>query len=157
EEAASDNWAVIERQVDHLVRLVDDLLDVSRISQGKINLQKERVDLAEIVARAVESSKPLIDARQHHLTVQLPPRPLVAEGDSVRLVQVLANLLNNAAKYTAERGRIDVIGEVVGRGSAEKVLLRVRDTGMGIPPEMLPHLFDLFTQSERTLDRADGG
>jgi signal transduction histidine kinase len=157
---AGDNWAVIERQVNLLVRLVDDLLDVSRISQGKIRLQKTPVDLGEVVARAVESSRPLIDARRHQLTVTMPPASVVVDGDAVRLVQVLANLLNNAAKYTPEGGRIELAAEAAAAPSASgpgTALLRVRDTGVGIPADMLPHLFDLFTQSERTLDRADGG
>jgi PAS domain S-box-containing protein len=146
-------WEVIERQVEQLVRLVDDLLDVSRITRGKIKLQKERVDLATVVARAVESSRPLIDARRHALQVTLPPGSLPVEADAVRLAQVLLNLLNNAAKYTPEGGRISLLVE---RADSQGVV-RVRDTGMGIPAEMLPHIFELFTQVDRTLDRAEGG
>jgi PAS domain S-box-containing protein len=167
EPSVAGNFGIIERQVDHLVRLVDDLLDVSRISQGKIHLQKQPVDLAEVVARAVESSTPLIDARRHHLTVRVAAGTLI-EGDAVRLVQIVSNLLNNAAKYTPEGGVIELVVEspVVARSGGHtaaaenepgKVRIRVRDNGMGIPSEMLPRLFDLFTQSERTLDRADGG
>jgi PAS domain S-box-containing protein len=151
--AARENWGIIERQVTHLVRLVDDLLDVSRISQGKIVLQKEPLELSTVVARALESSQPLIQARRHTLSVRVSPDPMPVEGDLVRLVQVLSNLLNNAAKYTAEGGRVELIAEREG----EEVVLRVRDTGVGIAPEMLPHLFTLFTQSERTLDRSEGG
>jgi PAS domain S-box-containing protein len=153
-----ENLAVIERQFNHLVRLVDDLLDVSRINQGKIHLQKERLDVGEIVARAVESSKPLIQSHLHHLTVSPPPRPLTVEGDPVRLVQALTNLLNNAAKYTPEGGKIELIVEVETHDSRQaQVAIHVRDTGMGIRPEMLARMFEPFTQSERTLDRSEGG
>jgi PAS domain S-box-containing protein len=155
----AESLAIIGRQVNHLVRLVDDLLDVSRISQGKIHLHKEEVDLADVVGRGVESSKPLIDARRHQLAVTMPPGLLLVEGDIVRLVQVVANLLNNAAKYTPECGRIELTLERESQpeGRPNYVKLRVRDNGVGIPAEVLPRLFDLFTQCERTLDRADGG
>jgi PAS domain S-box-containing protein len=149
---------MIERQVEQLVRLVDDLLDVSRITRGKINLQKQRVDLATLVARAVESSQPLIDARKHRLEIAMPKAPLVVEGDPVRLVQVLLNLLNNAAKYTPEGGQIWLTAELASRdGQQPEAVLRVRDTGMGIPRNMLPKVFDLFTQVDRSRDRAEGG
>jgi CheY-like chemotaxis protein/two-component sensor histidine kinase len=144
---------MIERQVEHLVRLVDDLLDVSRISRGKINLQKEPVDVATIVTRAVESSRPLIESRRHDLQVTLPGEPMRVEADPTRMAQVMLNLLNNAAKYTPEGGKIWLTVEKIG----SEVVLRVRDTGMGIPREMLGKVFDLFTQVERTLDRAEGG
>jgi signal transduction histidine kinase/ActR/RegA family two-component response regulator len=144
---------MIERQVEHMVRLVDDLLDVSRITSGKINLRKEPTDVAQIVFRAVEGSRPLIDARRHALEVALPEGELTVEGDPTRLAQVVWNLLNNAAKYTPEGGRIRLAVE---RAPGE-VLVRVQDTGMGIPGEVLPKVFDLFTQAERTLDRAQGG
>ena len=148
-------WAndVIERQVEQLVRLVDDLLDISRITRGKIQLKTEPVDVAVAVAGAVETSRPLIDARRHELTVVLPPEPLWLTADPVRLAQVLANLLNNAAKYTEEGGRIDL---TVAREGGEAVF-RVRDTGIGIAAEMLPRVFDLFTQVDRSLDRSQGG
>jgi PAS domain S-box-containing protein len=151
--SVKENYAIIDRQVTHLIRLVDDLLDVSRISQGKIVLQKERIDVAAVIERAVESSQPIITGRRHALSVKLPEGPLPIEGDLVRLVQVLANLLNNAAKYTPEGGRIDLLVERAGSFA----VLRVKDTGVGIPPDILPRLFEPFTQSERTLDRADGG
>jgi two-component system CheB/CheR fusion protein len=144
---------LMERQLEHIVRLVDDLLDVSRITSGKITLQKEPVDLATIVARAVEGSRPLIDERMHTLEVTLPKQPMPVEADSVRLAQVLWNLLNNAAKYTPKGGRIWIRGEQEGN----QAVVRVKDTGMGIPREMLPKVFDLFTQMDRTLDRAEGG
>jgi signal transduction histidine kinase/DNA-binding response OmpR family regulator len=144
---------MIERQVQHLIRLVDDLLDVSRITRGKIRLQVEPITLSAVVARAVEISRPHIDARRHELTVQLPEQPLVVRGDPVRLAQVVGNLLNNAAKYTEEGGRIWLTVE---QNGAEAVL-RVRDTGVGIPAEMLVSVFELFTQVEHSLDRAHGG
>ncbi len=148
-------WArdIIDRQVQQMTRLVDDLLDVSRITRGKVKLQKEPVDLAAVVARAVEISRPLIDARRHELTVTLPPEPVRVEADATRLAQVVANLLNNAAKYTEERGRIWLTVE---RGGGEAVL-RVRDTGVGIPAAMLAQVFDLFTQVDRSEDRSQGG
>ena len=145
-------YDIIERQVENMVRLVDDLLDVGRITSGKIQLQMERIDLAIIVARAIEGARPLIDARRHTLEVNLPEAPVPVEADPVRLAQVLWNLLNNAAKYTPDGGRITLEVE---RG--EEAVVRIRDTGMGIAPEMLPRVFDLFTQMERTLDRAEGG
>ncbi len=146
-------WDLMDRQIGHLVRLVDDLLDVSRITRGRVELRKEVIDLAEVATRAVEAARPLIDARRHRLTYEGPPEPVRVEADPVRLTQVIGNLLNNAAKYTDEGGRITL---TVGREVREAVV-RVRDTGTGIPPEMLPAVFDLFTQAERTLDRAQGG
>lgn len=149
------HWArnVIERQVQHMVRLVDDLLDVSRITRGKIKLQLETVDFATVVDRAVETCRPLLDARKHQLTVSSPPERLWVEGDAARLSQIVGNLLNNAAKYTEEGGRIWL---TVSREDTELVL-RVRDTGIGIPPELLSYIFDLFTQVDRSLDRSQGG
>ncbi len=148
-------WArdVIERQVRHMTRLVDDLLDISRITRGKIRLQREPVAISAVVAQAVEASRPAIEARHHHLEVNVPAEPLWINGDSARLAQVLTNLLNNAAKYTEERGTIWL------SAAAEDgmVVLRVRDTGIGIPPEMLAAIFDLFTQVDRALDRSQGG
>jgi signal transduction histidine kinase/DNA-binding response OmpR family regulator len=144
---------VVERQVQLLVRLVDDLLDVSRITRGKVTLQKELVSVADVVARAIETSQPLIAARQQQLTVDLPEEPLQVEADPARLAQVLANLLNNAAKYTETGGRI----WLAVAPDEEEVVFRVRDTGMGISPEMLSRVFDLFTQVDRSLDRSQGG
>jgi PAS domain S-box-containing protein len=136
-------WArdVIDRQVEHLTRLVDDLLDVSRITQGKITLHRELVELATIVERALETSRPLLEARKQQLTVTLPPAPIRLEGDLIRLAQVVSNLLNNAAKYTDEGGHIWLTAKQVDG----EVILRVRDTGIGIAPEVLPHIFDFFT------------
>jgi len=144
---------IAERQVRHLTRLVDDLLDVSRISTGKIHLRKARVDLDAVVASAVDSARLLIESRRHELAVIMPPEPILLEADAARLEQVLANLLNNAAKYTEPGGRIEL---VAGRDGGEAVV-RVRDTGIGIDPELLPRVFDLFTQAERSLDRSQGG
>jgi signal transduction histidine kinase/DNA-binding response OmpR family regulator len=148
-------WAndIIARQVEQMVRLVDDLLDISRITEGKIQLRREPVDVGSIVDRAVEISRPLIDARKHTLTVAVPEEPLTVDADKVRLAQVLANLLNNAAKYTGEGGTIAVEVSRV----ADEAIFRVRDNGIGISPEMLSSVFDLFTQADRSLDRSQGG
>jgi PAS domain S-box-containing protein len=143
----------IDRQVRHLARLVDDLLDVSRLSTGKVKLQKTPVELAVVLARAAETSRPLIDSRRHELTVAVPDESVWVDADPTRLAQVVANLLNNAAKYTEEGGRI---GLAVEREGSEAVV-RVRDNGVGIPAEMLGQVFDLFTQVDRGLDRAQGG
>jgi PAS domain S-box-containing protein len=148
-------WAreVIDRQVEHLARLVDDLLDVSRITQGKITLRKEKVDLITIIGRAVEASRPLIDGRKHRLMVTLPEQPLRLEGDTTRLTQVMSNLLNNAAKFTPEGGQIWLAAEV----ADSQIVLRIRDTGIGIAEDLLPEVFDLFRQADRSLDRSQGG
>ncbi len=148
-------WArdIIDRQVQQIIRMVDDLLDVARITRGKINLRREPVDIATVVARAVETSRPLIDARKHDLTVSVPPEPIRLEGDPTRLAQVLTNLLNNAAKYTEEGGRIWLEAEREGGD----VAVRVRDSGVGIPPEMIGSIFEPFTQADRSLDRSQGG
>jgi PAS domain S-box-containing protein len=144
---------VIGRQVNDLARLIDDLLDASRITSGKVRLQLETVELSSIVSRAIEATRPLTEARRHQLTVSLPPEPVWLKADPVRLPQVLTNLLNNAAKYTGEGGDITLSAEVEGND----LVIRVRDTGVGIPPEILPHVFDLFTQAEHSLDRSQGG
>ncbi|WP_437876763.1 hybrid sensor histidine kinase/response regulator [Sorangium sp. So ce513] len=148
-------WAagVMERQVGQLVRLVDDLLDVSRITRGKITLECKRVDLNEVVKRAVEASRAWIDAREQSLDVKVPVEPLLVDGDLARLTQVVTNLLHNAAKYTPPRGSIQVTLEA----EEARATLRVRDNGVGIPPRLLPHVFELFTQGDRSLDRAEGG
>ncbi|HZU34709.1 MAG TPA: ATP-binding protein, partial [Gemmataceae bacterium] len=149
------HWAhdVVERQVQHLTRLVDDLLDVSRFNRGKINLQMEPVALAAVVAHAVEISRPLIDARKHALEISLPEAALHVEGDLTRLAQALSNLLINAAKYTDEGGRLNLSVET----SGSEVALRVQDTGIGIPAHMLPHIFEMFTQVPGTIRRSGGG
>ncbi len=147
------SWEIMERQVEHLSRLVDDLLDVGRITRGKIKLQMEPVDVATIVARAVEGSRPLVEARGHTLEVSVPKERILVEGDTTRLAQILWNLLNNSAKYTPEDGHIWLTVEEVNR----EVVIRVKDTGLGIRAAILPRIFDLFTQAERTLDRSEGG
>ncbi|HWE37965.1 MAG TPA: response regulator [Isosphaeraceae bacterium] len=144
---------VAERQARHLARLVDDLLDVSRISTGKIELRTGPVDLREAVARAAETARPLVESRRHKLTLSLPEGPLPLVADEARIEQVLANLLNNAAKYTEPGGRI----WIEARRDGDDAVVRVRDTGVGIAPELLPRVFDLFAQAERSLDRSQGG
>jgi CheY-like chemotaxis protein len=132
---------------------VDDLLDVSRITRGKVELRTTTVDLRAVLAAAVETARPLVDAKRHHLTVTQPGRPVRVSADAVRLAQVVGNLLTNAAKYSEEGARVALSLDAEG----ESAVVRVRDTGVGIPPEMLPRVFDLFTQIDRTLDRAQGG
>lgn len=144
---------VFERQVTQLTRLVDDLLDVSRISLGKIKLQTETLELAAIVNEAVETSRPVIDAHHHSLRVIMPDQPVRLQGDRARLTQVIANLLNNAAKYQNDGGRIDLRVTP----APNQVVIEVRDEGIGIPPTMLTEIFALFTQGERSPDRARDG
>jgi PAS domain S-box-containing protein len=144
---------IIERQIGQMVRLVDDLLDISRITKGKLRLAKERVELRGIVNRAAEAARPLLDARKHEFSVSLPTEPIWLEADAARLEQVIVNLLNNAAKYTDPGGLIRLS---VNSGGGEAVL-KVWDNGLGIPPEMLPRIFDLFTQVDGTLSRSHGG
>ena len=143
---------VIERQVSHLTRLVDDLLDVSRIARGKVELKEELVEIAEVVAKAIEIATPLLDQRAHALDVDVP-RTLWVRGDEIRLNQVVSNLLTNAAKYTPPGGRITV------RATEERsdIVIRVRDTGIGIAPDVLPRVFDLFVQERQAIDRSQGG
>lgn len=145
--------ALIERQVKHMVRLVDDLLDVSRIASGKVLLSREHVELCDVVRNAVELVRPLIDAKRHTLTVGVPATGLVVDVDPARLAQVIANLLANAGKYTPARGAISVTAERQG----DRVMLQVQDNGIGISEEMLPRVFDLFTQERQALDRSQGG
>ena len=144
---------VAERQVKHLVRLVDDLLDVSRITRGKVTLRRDPVLLGEVVERVLELSRPLVDGRGHTLRVSLPAEAVRIEGDGVRLVQVFANLLDNAAKYTPAGGTIWLTAEHVGN----EVIVRVRDTGVGLGPDFAPHIFDLFVQGDTSPDRTHGG
>ncbi len=144
---------IAERQARHLTRLVDDLLEVSRITRGKIELRKQRIDLATVLRNALDMARPAIERAGHRLDVALPKEPITIDGDPVRLAQLFANLLNNAAKYTDPGGTIALAAGVL-NGAAEIV---VRDNGVGIPADMLPHVFDLFTQVDRTLGRAQGG
>jgi PAS domain S-box-containing protein len=143
---------IIERQVHHLIRLVDDLLDVSRITRGKIQLTMQPLALERIVAQAVEMASPLLEQRRHRLTVEVAS-DCVVDGDAHRLAQVVANLLTNAAKYTEPGGRVEVRAAREG----DAVVLRVRDDGIGIAPALLPRVFDLFTQGRRAMDRSEGG
>ena len=144
---------VIERQLDHVIRLVDDLLDVSRITRGKIDLRRETVEIADVICHAVEMASMLLEQRAHRLTVDVPRTGLLWEGDPVRLAQVVGNLLTNAARYTPNGGHI----QIVCRREAGEVVLQVRDNGAGISAELLPRIFDLFIQGKRDVDRAAGG
>ena len=143
---------VIERQVKHMVRLVDDLLDISRITQGKITLARDVVDLAEVTARAIEIASPIFEQQRHQLSADVP-RDLFVVGDAARLAQVFSNLLTNAAKYTPPGGHITVGGLRHG----DEISLFVRDTGVGLAPDFIPRVFDLFVQGRQAIDRAQGG
>jgi signal transduction histidine kinase/ActR/RegA family two-component response regulator len=144
---------VIRRQVQHMVRLIEDLLDVSRITRGKVHLEKQPLEIAPVVARALEMASPLLEQRQHRLSVDVPAMGLEVSGDPDRLAQVVANLLTNAAKYTSPGGSIRVRGWQEG----EQVVLAVSDSGQGLSAEMLPQVFDLFVQGPRSPDRPEGG
>src|SRR6185436_590938 len=144
--AAGEARDMLDRQLAQVIRLVDDLLDVSRISRGKLELRIEDVSLSAVVRGAVEVARPHIEARGHALEIDVPAGPVCVRGDSARLGQVLSNLLNNAAKYTDPGGRITVRIE---QGDGEATI-RVRDTGVGIPPSLLPHVFEMFTQADRS-------
>ena len=145
--------SMMERQLNQMVRLVDDLLDVSRITRNKLDLKKQRVELAAVVQSAVETSRPLIEQAGHEFSVTLPSAPIHLDADATRLAQVFSNLLNNSAKYTEPGGRIWLVAEVVG----DEVSVRVRDNGLGIPAEALPRLFQMFSQVDRNMERAQGG
>jgi two-component system CheB/CheR fusion protein len=145
--------AIIERQLGQLVHLVDDLLEVSRFSTGTIHLQRQRLDIRAIVESSAETVRPLIEQRRHLLALRLPSAPIWIDGDSTRLEQVIVNLLNNAAKYTDEGGRIELSLQRKG----DEATLRVRDSGVGIAADLLPHIFELFTQAEQSLARSQGG
>lgn len=144
---------MMERQFAQLVRLVDDLMDLSRISNGRIELRKERVQLGAVVASAMETSRPLVEQMGHELTITLPPEPIVLDGDLTRLAQVFMNLLTNAAKYTEQRGQISLTAE----REDNEIVVYVRDSGIGIAAEQIPRLFQMFTQGERSLAKAQGG
>ena len=148
-------WAtnIIDRQTEHMTRLVDDLLDVSRITRGAIELRRERVDIADVLKAAVEASGASIERARHQLSVTPPPEPLYVEGDATRLTQIVTNLLDNAAKYTDPGGRIWLSAERDG----DDVAIRVKDSGIGIAPDVLPRIFDMFTQAGLSLERAQGG
>lgn len=144
---------IIERQAQHLVRLVNDLLDVTRITRGKIELHKEPTELGSVVAKAIETASPLLSKQQHHLQVTVPEHGLLLDADPGRLVQVVSNIVQNAAKYTEPGGHIQVAAEREG----DTAVLRVRDTGNGIPADLLPRIFDLFVQGSQSLARTQGG
>ncbi|HYQ91509.1 MAG TPA: PAS domain S-box protein, partial [Candidatus Competibacteraceae bacterium] len=144
---------VIDRQVDQMARLLDDLLDVSRITRGKLELRKERVELAAVVRQALETSRPPIEAAGHELTIAMPAEPLFLEADSIRLAQVFSNLLNNAAKYTEHGGHIWLTAEQIG----SEARISVKDTGIGIPTDQLLHIFEPFMQMRASLGRSQGG
>ncbi|MFT3925763.1 MAG: ATP-binding protein [Myxococcales bacterium] len=150
---AEKERAVIARQVTHLRRLVDDLLDVTRITRGKLELRCEAVELGDVVAKGVEMASPLLERRKQFLDVHVPPLGLSVDGDLERLGQVVSNLLTNASKFTPVGGRVSVVG----RRSDEGLMLSVLDTGEGIAPELLPKLFEAFVQGERRLDQSQGG
>ncbi|HEX6704625.1 MAG TPA: ATP-binding protein [Albitalea sp.] len=150
---AAEAHTMMERQLGHMVRLIDDLLDMSRITKGKVKLQKERVEIAVVVQDAVETSRQLIDAAGHRLTVTLPPQPVFVNADRTRLAQVFANLLNNSAKYTPAGGHIELIAQRLGTD----VTVTVKDDGTGIHADMLPRIFDPFMQVDRSLERSQGG
>jgi PAS domain S-box-containing protein len=144
---------IMERQVGHMVRLVDDLLEISRVTRGKVQLRKESVELAVVIHNAVETSQPLIEEAGHQLAIAVPPEPLTLEADPIRLTQVISNLLNNAAKYTKENGQI----WLTARAEGDEVVVSVRDNGIGIAAEHLPRIFEMFSQITPSLDRAQGG
>jgi signal transduction histidine kinase len=144
---------MMDRQLTHMVRLIDDLLDVSRVSQGKIELRKEYITLQSIIQTAVEGSRPFIDNANHTLTVEIPGETLWLNADLTRLAQVISNMLNNAAKYTPENGQIKLSAQKEGND----IVIKISDNGLGIPPDMLPKVFDLFTQVDRNLERSQGG
>jgi PAS domain S-box-containing protein len=151
--AVAEAREMMERQLGHMVRLIDDLLDISRISRNKMELRRARVPLADVVSHALEAARPAIEAGGHDLTVALPTEPLWLDADLTRLAQVFANLLTNSAKYTEPGGRIWLTAEP--RGG--QVVVSVRDTGIGIPPDALPHIFEMFSQVDRNLERSGGG
>ncbi|HEY9422464.1 MAG TPA: PAS domain-containing sensor histidine kinase, partial [Thermoanaerobaculia bacterium] len=144
---------IVERQVHRLARLIDDLLDINRVSTGKIELRREPVTLSSIVEHAAEMARPLFEGRRQHFSVSLPPDEVWLDADAARLEQVVANLLNNAAKFTDDGGSISLTAE----RPDDYIVLSVKDNGAGIPPDLLQHIFELFTQGSRSLDRPQGG
>jgi CheY-like chemotaxis protein/nitrogen-specific signal transduction histidine kinase len=145
--------AIIERQVTHMALLLDDLLDIARITQGKLNLKKERVTLFDVVDAAVEAARPTVDGKNHHLRVNLPPDPIVLDADPLRLSQILSNLLTNAAKYSDPGGHIEVVGTI----QDQTLTLSVKDDGIGIAAESIGRIFEMFSQVEGVMGRSDGG
>jgi PAS domain S-box-containing protein len=153
QEALDEARMIVSRQVTHLSRLVDDLLDVSRITQGKITLRQEPVDLGAAIAAAIETVRPMIDRKRHTLELDPVPERVTLLGDAVRIAQVIGNLLSNASKYTPEGGTIHLISDI----RNDTIAIRVIDNGIGIDATMLPHIFELFVQSESSLERSEGG
>jgi len=153
DDRSTKELTIIDRQVRHLIRLVDDLLDISRVTRGKIELRRDRLKLANIVAKAIEMVGPLLESRHHYVTVSIPKRGMQLEGDEGRLIQVFTNLLTNAGKYTPPRGRIALSASRDGH----EIVVQVKDSGVGIHAELLPHVFELFAQGTRSIDRAEGG
>jgi signal transduction histidine kinase len=152
-EAFEQTTAMMKRQLGHLVRLIDDLLDASRISQGKLELRRERVELATIIRQAVETCRPIAECANLEVTVTLPPQPVYLDADSVRLSQVVGNLLNNACKFVRQGGRISLTAERHGNDA----VIVVKDNGVGIPPDKLDRIFEMFSQIDQTLERSQGG
>jgi len=152
-EAHSAAIRIVERQVDQMVRLVDDLLDVSRISRGKIDLRRQRIDVAAIVKQAVEDTASLVKSLRHTLTITVPPEPVYLNADRTRLIQVLGNLLNNACKFTVAGGQLSLTVEVVD----EEAVISVRDNGIGIAATQLPTIFDMFIQADTSIERSVSG
>ena len=152
---AQKRWSheVIERQVHHMALLLDDLLDISRITRGSLQLRTEMTELAAVIDAAIETARPVIDAKRHHLSIDLPTQPIHFMADPLRLAQVLSNLLTNAAKYTDPAGEI----RLTASHDAETVTLSIADTGIGIPPEQLENVFTMFSQVKTAQDRSDGG
>jgi CheY-like chemotaxis protein/two-component sensor histidine kinase len=144
---------IIRRQVDHLSRLVDDLLDVSRITRGKIQLVRQVVELASVLAKAIEMASPLLEKRRQELSIDVPREGLAVDADPTRLAQVFQNLLTNASKYSQPATLIALRA----RADGERIVVTVRDQGIGIPPELLPEVFDVFVQGQRAIDRSEGG
>ncbi|CAI8917930.1 hybrid sensor histidine kinase/response regulator [Methylocaldum szegediense] len=149
------DWAcrVIKDQTAHLARLLDDLLDVARVTQGKIVLENKTLDLRSVVSQAIETNRAMIDDRRHHLKVRVPPEPVWVYGDGTRCVQIIGNLIHNAAKFTDVEGQIEVVVEI----ERDEAIVRVRDNGTGISPDLLPRIFEPFTQEDRSLARSRGG
>ena len=152
-EASERIRSMMERQLGQMVHLIDDLLDLSRISRGKIDLRKERIELASVITQAIETSRPSIDQAGHELLVEVPPGPIYVDADLTRLVQVFSNLLNNAAKFTERGGRVQLAVQLMGADA----VVSVTDNGIGIPTHMLPHVFEMFTQVDGDLGRSRGG
>src|SRR5262249_26468600 len=148
-----ETQAMMERQVAHLTRLIDDLLDVSRIDRGQLGLRRERIAVDAVISSAAETAKPTMESKQHELVVRYAPEPLFVDGDPVRLSQVISNLLSNAAKFTPAHGRI----ELATRAESNEVVIVVKDTGTGFPSEDAERIFDMFVQLDLSRAQAAGG